>query len=185
MMADTYLNVVDGDDQIIGRQLRSIIHRDGLRHREVHVWLVTKKNELIFQKRGPHKDIYPNLLDASVGGHVEEGQDYMAAALAEVHEEAGLELMRGHLLPLKKVDVTQIDAARNVKNVVYRMVYLHRFAGDVASLRMEAVDGAGFVAVPLADVLAKRGESINQMVPGLFDEGYMPVWQAMRDVLRV
>ena len=184
-MADTYLSVVDSDDVVIGRQLRSIIHRDGLRHREVHVWFVTRKNEVVFQKRGPHKDTYPNCLDATAGGHVEEGQDYMQAALAEVQEETGLSVPRHLLVPLGKVDVVQDDSARGVVNRVYRMVYLYRFGGDVKDLQVENTDGAGFTAVPLLDVVNKQGGLVHQMVPGLFDPAYALVWRGIRDVLRL
>ncbi|RYG59850.1 MAG: NUDIX domain-containing protein [Alphaproteobacteria bacterium] len=184
-MADTYLSVVDNDDVVIGRQLRSIIHREGLRHREVHVWFVTKKNELIFQRRGPHKDTYPECLDATAGGHVEEGQDYMKAAVAEVSEETGMNVPRHMLTPLGKVDVLQEDAPRHVVNRVYRMVYLYRYAGEVADLKVEQGDGGGFELIALTDVLAKRGALINQLVPGLLEPAYAPVWKSIQDVLRV
>lgn len=184
-MADTYLSVVDNEDFIIGRQLRSIVHAQGLRHREVHVWFVTKKGELIFQRRGKTKDTFPNMLGATVGGHVEEGQDYMSAALAEVLEETGLKVIRQMLMPLAKVDITQVDAAKGATNKVFRMVYLFKFLGDLADLTIEEGDGGGFVLVPFADVILRRGERIAEMTPGLLSEGYAPAWQAMRDVLKI
>lgn len=184
-MADTYLSVVDNDDVVIGRQLRSIIHRDGLRHREVHVWFVTKKNEVIFQRRGPNKDTYPDCLDATAGGHVEEGQDYMQAALAEVSEETGIAVSRHLLTPLAKVDALQEDTMRNAVNRVYRMVYLYRFGGEFADLKVEQGDGGGFVLIPMTEIIAKRGELINQLVPGLLEPAYAPVWKSIRDVLRL
>jgi len=184
-MADTYLSVVDGDDFVIARQLRSVIHAQGLRHREVHVWFLTKNRELVVQRRAATKDTYPNMLDATASGHVEEGQDYMSAALAEAREETGLDLNRHLLTPLAKVDVTQVDATRGVTNTVFRMVYLFRFNGELTDLTVEEQDGAGFLTIPLADVLAKRGPLVNEMVPGFFEAGYAPAWQAMRDVLKV
>lgn len=184
-MADTYLSVVDSEDFVIGRHLRSVIHAKGLRHREVHVWFVTPKNELVCQRRSKSKDTYPGYLDATVGGHVEEGQDYMSAALAEVSEEAGLEVKRFALTPLAKIDVTQVDTAKGVVNTVFRMVYLMKFAGELSDLKIEAGDGAGFEIVPLAEVFARTGEKIGQMIPGFFEPSYAPAWQAMRDALRI
>lgn len=184
-MADSYLSVVDNDDLVVGRQLRSVIHRTGLRHREVHVWFVTADGKLIFQRRSATKDTYPDMLDATVGGHVEEGQDYMAAALAEVAEESGLEVDRHDLIPLAKIDALQMDKLRGVTNRVFRMIYLYELDGEMDTLRTEEGDGAGFVAVPLADVLNQRGALIGEMVPGLFADSYSPAWQALRDVLKV
>ncbi len=184
-MADTYLSVVDNDDVVIGRQLRSIIHRDGLRHREVHVWFVTKGGMVVFQRRGPDKDTYPDCLDATAGGHVEEGQDYMQAALAEIREETGVSAFRHMLEPLAKIDAVQHDTARNVVNRVYRMVYLFRYGGEIAELTVEETDGGGFVVIPLEDVLKQRGDLMHQLVPGLLEEAYAPAWQGMRDILHV
>lgn len=184
-MADTYLNVVDGDDVVIGRQLRSIIHRDGLRHREVHVWFVTPKHELILQRRGATKDTNPNMLTSTVGGHVEEGQDYMQAALTECLEETGIEVMRAFVTPLAKVDLRDVDPVTNTVNCVYRMVYLHKFKGEFADLKAETGDGAGFVTISVADMLAKRGPLMAQMAPALLSNAYAPVWTSMKDVLHL
>lgn len=182
-MADTFLSVVDADDAVVGRELRSVIHKTGLRHREVHVWFATNGGELIFQKRGPNKDTYPNLLDATAGGHVEEGQDYLQAALAEVREETGLSLMATDLMQLTKVDAAQIDKNSTTNNVVFRMVYLYRFSGKTEDLQVEEMDGAGFVAVPVGKVL--NTYEVVDAVPGLQAAYYEPVWQAMRDALAI
>ena len=72
IMADSRkLNIVDENDQIIGEDTRENIHRKGLLHREIHVWFYTPKSEIVFQHRAKNKDTFPDLLDATVGGHVE------------------------------------------------------------------------------------------------------------------
>ena len=35
------LNIVDENDEIIGEEARGKIHKDGLLHRETHVWFLT------------------------------------------------------------------------------------------------------------------------------------------------
>ena len=84
------LEIVDDSDAVIGVRSREEIDMLGLRHREVHVWLVTPANDIIFQRRSPTKDTFPDQLHASVGGHLEVGQSYEQAAVMEVEEEAGL-----------------------------------------------------------------------------------------------
>ena len=42
------LNVIDEQGNIIGEETREGIHREGLLHREIHVWLFNKKGEDIF-----------------------------------------------------------------------------------------------------------------------------------------
>ena len=77
-MADNRrLNIVDENGEIIGENTRENIHNQGLLHREIHVWFYTPKGEIIFQHREKDKDTYPDLLDATVGGHVEIGSDFV------------------------------------------------------------------------------------------------------------
>ncbi|MBU0636967.1 NUDIX domain-containing protein [Patescibacteria group bacterium] len=52
--------------------------------------LYTPKGEIIFQHREKDKDTYPDLLDATVGGHVEIGSDYENSAFQELEEETGI-----------------------------------------------------------------------------------------------
>ena len=62
------LNIIDEDDNIIGEDSRENIHRKGLLHREIHVWIYNKKGEILFQKRSITKDTWTGLLDASACG---------------------------------------------------------------------------------------------------------------------
>ena len=55
MPGGTLLEIVDDGDAVIGVRSREEIHTLGLRHREVHVWLVTPDNDIIFQRRSPTK----------------------------------------------------------------------------------------------------------------------------------
>ena len=70
------LNIVNEEGEIVGVETREDIHNQGLLHRECHVWFYTPAGEIIFQHRAKDKDTYPDLLDATVGGHVEIGSDY-------------------------------------------------------------------------------------------------------------
>jgi len=68
MSQERRLNIVDEEGNIVGEETRENIHKNGLLHREIHVWLYTPNREIIFQHRAKDKDTYPDLLDASVGG---------------------------------------------------------------------------------------------------------------------
>ena len=48
-------------------------HLEGIAHEGVHLWVVRTSGgapELLFQHRAKHKDMYPDCLDITVGGHV-------------------------------------------------------------------------------------------------------------------
>jgi isopentenyldiphosphate isomerase len=86
------LEIVDKNDQVIGTAPRSRCHGDpSLVHRVAHVLVVKPSGELLLQKRSPDKDIQPGKWDTSVGGHLDPGEDYEAAAYREMAEELGIE----------------------------------------------------------------------------------------------
>ena len=80
------INIVDENDRIIGQDSRTNIHKKGLRHREIWVWLYNDKSELLFQLRSKNAETCPGLLDATAGGHVDLNNDYEQAAVREVKE---------------------------------------------------------------------------------------------------
>ncbi len=87
-----YFEIVDEKDRVIGKAPRSRCHGDpSLVHRVTHVLVVNSKGEILLQKRSPNKDIQPGKWDTSVGGHLNIGEDYEAAAYREMEEELGIE----------------------------------------------------------------------------------------------
>lgn len=83
-------DVVDSDDQVLRPEHRAIVHRDGLLHRAVHVFVFNSKGQLYLQRRSMSKDTAPGKWVSSCSGHVDSGEDYDTAALRELGEEIGL-----------------------------------------------------------------------------------------------
>ena len=86
------LEVIEENDNVVGLETRVKIHQDGLLHREIHIWFLTPKAEIIFQHRAKDKDTYPDKLDATVGGHVEPKMSYEETAVKECKEETGIDI---------------------------------------------------------------------------------------------
>jgi isopentenyldiphosphate isomerase len=86
------LDVVDEHGEPTGQVLpKKTVHAQGIRHRDVHVW-VTNGRDLLQQQRTWDKTIMPGDWDISVGGHVGAGQSYLEAGRRETSEELGLQL---------------------------------------------------------------------------------------------
>lgn len=84
-------DIVDSSDRPIGRATRNEVHGNpSLIHRVAHVLVLNSSGELFLQKRAPDKDVQPGKWDTSVGGHVDAGEDYLAAARREMAEELGI-----------------------------------------------------------------------------------------------
>ena len=75
-------------------------HREGLWHPTVHIWLYTRKGEVLIQQRGKDKDTFPLQWDVSVAGHVKSGESVTQAAVREVGEEIGLVINVSELVPI-------------------------------------------------------------------------------------
>ncbi len=89
-MSDEIFDVVNERDEVIGQELRREVHRQGLRHRAVHVLVFNSRGEVFLQKRSMTKDTFPGAWDSSSSGHVDSGEDYDTCAIRELREEIGL-----------------------------------------------------------------------------------------------
>src|ERR1700733_2743275 len=74
--AGELLDVVDETGRPTGQVLpKKDIHAQGLRHRDVHVW-ITNGRDLLQQQRKADKAIMPGQWDITVGEHVDHGETY-------------------------------------------------------------------------------------------------------------
>lgn len=89
-MSAELLDVVDENDNVIGRDTRFDIHRSESWHRGIHVILFNNKGEMLLQMRGPGQDKYPNTYDLAVSEHVQSGETYEQAAMRGLREELGI-----------------------------------------------------------------------------------------------
>ena len=144
-MKKEYLDIVDENDNIIGQETREKIHQDGLLHREIHVYFITPNKEIVFQRRAKDKDTYPNLLDATVGGHVDLGDNYQDAAIREIKEETGLKVKIDSLIFLNKVrEKLSFDKVTGKTNNAWRENYIYNFNGQLSDLKIEEGLAIGF-----------------------------------------
>lgn len=88
------LDVVDENGIPTGAVVpRDMAHREGIRHRTAHVWLVRRREgslQILLQKRCAAKDSWPGCYDISSAGHIPAGVDFIPSALRELQEELGV-----------------------------------------------------------------------------------------------
>lgn len=89
----TKISIVNENDEVIGAEYRKIATANGLRHRIVRIFLVRSDGKILLQQRSLDRDDNPGKWDQSVGGHVDEGEDYETAAVREVKEELGVDVL--------------------------------------------------------------------------------------------
>jgi isopentenyldiphosphate isomerase len=89
-MNDEIFDIVNEKDEVVGQLARKLVHRDGHRHRAVHVLVFGSDGRLFLQKRSMAKDTFPGAWDSSASGHLDSGEGYDACAVRELREEIGL-----------------------------------------------------------------------------------------------
>lgn len=73
---------------------RETAHREGIRHRTAHVWIVRQAEgrwQVLLQKRSMNKDSFPGRFDTSSAGHIPAGSEPLESAIRELKEELGLD----------------------------------------------------------------------------------------------
>jgi isopentenyldiphosphate isomerase len=58
-MSEEIFDIVNERDEVIGRLPRSQVHREGRKHRAVHVLVFNARGEIFLQKRSMAKDTFP------------------------------------------------------------------------------------------------------------------------------
>ncbi|MGM0629357.1 MAG: NUDIX hydrolase [Patescibacteria group bacterium] len=92
---DEYLDLVDSQDCIIGRKLRSEVYAEQLSNfRVINAFVLNSKGEIWIPRRTADKRLFPLCLDMSVGGHVESGESYEEAFKRETSEELNIDVER-------------------------------------------------------------------------------------------
>ena len=77
------------NEKLIGVEERQVIHNNGLWHREVAIWVVNDKNEVLLQRRSAKKKQGANKISITAG-HVDVGEKTECAAVRELSEEVGI-----------------------------------------------------------------------------------------------
>lgn len=91
--SDEYLDIVDGNDNVIGKKKRSEVYAESLSNfRVINAFIINPKGEIWLPRRPSNKRIFPLCLDMSVGGHVASGESYEEALKREAQEELNIDI---------------------------------------------------------------------------------------------
>jgi len=152
-MSDELLDVVDDADLVIGQELRTEVHRRGLQHRGVHIFLVTPENKLVVQQRGRQRGTSPLALDCSVSEHVKSGEGYQEAASRGLAEELGLRDINIHALIKFKMDYGPNDR---------EICQLYEGRVDPAMVRFDPIEVERIASYSLdeLDELIRKGQVV-------------------------
>jgi isopentenyldiphosphate isomerase len=177
------LEVVDANDNVIGQATRQEIHEKGLLHREIHVWFITPKGEIVFQHRAKDKDTYPDLLDATVGGHVEVGDSYEKTAIKEMEEETGIRAKVEDLHFLKKFFKCSEDKVTGMINNTVRSQYAYVYSGKLEDLHVEEGKALGFEAWPIDQLSHLSEDNQKKFISSILQPDVLGMFEEMKRLI--
>jgi len=159
------LEIVDANDNVIGLETREKIHKNELLHREIQVYFFTPKVEIIFQHRAKNKDVFPDKLDATVGGHVEPKMSYKETVIKECKEETGIDIDLSKLVFLKKIQKKSFDKAIGLINNIILNQYSYLYDGSIVNLQVEDDKAQGFEVWKIDDLFSLSETDKDRFIP--------------------
>lgn len=179
------LNIVDENGNIIGEDTRENIHKNGFLHREIHIFFYTPDKEIIFQLRDKNKDTFPNLLDATVGGHVELNSGFIDTALKEMLEETGIRASANDLHLVDTLHKKAEDRVTGMTNNVIRSIYAFKYIGKIDDLKIENDAAQGFVAWDIDKLVGElTPEDSNKFIPTVLDDDYLEIYKDIKSLIQ-
>ena len=138
-----YFDIVDEYGVPTGETVsREEAHREGIRHRTAHVWIVKETDRgysVLLQKRSQDKDSFPGMYDTSSAGHIPAGDEPLYSALRELKEELGIEAAPGQL---SYAGMFRIQYEKEFHGHIFRdnevaSVYVYQEPVEIASLTLQ------------------------------------------------
>ena len=168
----TNIAFVDKDDNPIGAGTRLEATQKNLIARIARIFIFNSQGQLLLQKRGPNVSV-PNTWDDSVAGHVDEGEEYLAAARRELIEEMGVkgvELTKVIKYYTERCDPTDKTIVGRRFNTLYRIVY----DGAITPNPQEIADVKWMSIEDIKDWIAER--------PDDFADGFKTAFQKYLEI---
>jgi isopentenyl-diphosphate delta-isomerase len=154
------ISLVDENDSVVGSADYEVIHRNGLLHRFVLVYIFDKEGRLFLQRRSSNK-AHGGLLAESLCAHVREGEDYVQTARRRMREELGLSSERIVLHEVTKLHVYTEEP--DWKNNAFAKIYDCEIDASPIINKSEVKEG---FFVPIESVKKRFQMNPTGFVPG-------------------
>ena len=143
---------------------KSSAHRLGIWHSAIHLIIVNKDStKVIFQKRAKNKDLYPNMWDISVGGHIKSNEIDIDAAKRELEEELGIK--SNNIKFIKKYKEELNNNGVDSKEVVSLFVLSLDNEEEKLKLQKEEVSEAKWITKKEMELLIKNKLVVPHIEP--------------------
>ncbi len=156
------LDIYDENENHIGTEERSIVHRDALWHKTVHCWLYDKEGNIYFQIRKDKGKLY-----TTASGHIKAGESVKEGFGREIEEEIGIKV---DYEQARLVDVVRFIMDREepdgrvFRDRAFANVYVLDFESPIEEFNFDEEEILGLVkidAVETLELLKRENGSIE------------------------
>ena len=145
----------------LGKMPRDQVHRSGVWHRAVNVFLFNPDGDLLIQQRAPAKEVCPLKLDLSVAEHLQSGESYLEAAHRGIQEELSLRCDELSLLGSPTTHQLVLPE-QNLKNCEFTQCYRGEVNGEV---NLDPVEVADWRYVGITDLCEQLRSTPSLFTP--------------------
>lgn len=146
-----YLDIYDEEKNFLGKEERSIVHRDALWHNTVHCWLYDKEGNIYFQIRKEEQKLY-----TTSSGHVLAGETIKEAFGREIKEEIGcyIDYEKSEFVNIYKFIMDKIKKDGTIfRDRAFSNVYVCDFEGDINDFHFNEDEVLGLVKLNAIETL--------------------------------
>jgi len=176
-----YLDIYDEQGNFLGKEERSIVHRDALWHKTIHCWLYDKNGNAFFQIRKDEGTLY-----TTASGHLQAGESLEEGFHREIEEEIGISIDSHDAVFVEMVPFVMDREKKDgtlFRDRAFAHVYVDLYEGNYDDFELDPNEVSGIVLVNAHEVLNLFQEekgSINGLVLFL-DHGR--ICQEKREIL--
>lgn len=171
-----YLDILDKKGNKTGEiKTREEVHAKGYWHKAVYICIINSKGEILLQRRSKDKNIFPNKLDLSVGGHPVSGENELEGLKREVLEEIGLNLNNTKLEYLFTFSNKYTDG-KFIDNQ-YLDVYLAEMNFDINKLNLQKEEVSEVKKIYYKEFEKMLKNRNDEIVP------FQKAWKKLCDIL--
>ena len=171
---DELIDILTPEGKPTGKiALKSEAHKNGWFHATVHIWIYTKDEKILLQKRAVTKKVFPGLWDISVAGHIAAGETILSAAKREVLEEVGLELTEKDFTKIG-TRIHQVKHENGIQDNEHHHVFIAELKTDISHLKIQEEEVAGIKLFDLS--ILKQTKNLDNVLLPRFHEYYCIVY---------
>jgi 8-oxo-dGTP pyrophosphatase MutT (NUDIX family) len=133
-MTDEIVDIVDGNNHVVGQIIKSKAHKQGVLHRVIIAELIDSQGNFTFVKQASDRQD-PGQFVSPVGGHIKAGETEIEALVRESEEELGITPVKYKRLGQAIYNRKVIGRQENHYFIVYEI-----YSNKIPVLNHESID---------------------------------------------